>query len=153
MCRKIRLTTLSTFDNLLLNGDNLQLRVQMTNTGRKSWALIVEDETLISMIAAEALQELGFETVEVGSAKAALDELRRNTFDVALVDIGLPDRQGDELVVEVRALSYDLPIIIATGYTGKAIYDRFRHDRRIVILNKPYDSAQIRTVIDALAVL
>jgi DNA-binding response OmpR family regulator len=117
---------------------------------RKRQALIVEDEVLISLIAVEALQELGFDAVEVGSARAAIDQADSIHFDVALVDIGLPDQSGDELVAELRRMRSDFPVIIATGYSDRALRDRFRSERHIVILNKPYDIAQIHAAIDAL---
>lgn len=113
-------------------------------------ALIVEDEALISIVAAEALQELGFDSVEVGSAKAALAQAKSNSFDVALVDIGLPDQRGDELVVELRKLRSNLPVIIATGYSDRTLKDRFRDEPHLVIISKPYDIAQIQAAIRAL---
>jgi DNA-binding response OmpR family regulator len=124
----------------------------MIDPATKRHVLIVEDEVMISDIAAEALLELGFEAIEVGSAEAAMDVARSTAkFDVALVDVGLPDRRGDELVAELRALRSDLPIIIATGYADRALQDRFRNERRLVVLNKPYDIAQLHAAIDALA--
>jgi DNA-binding response OmpR family regulator len=123
----------------------------MGDLREKRYALIVEDEALISILAAEAMQELRFEAVEAGSAKAALNLASSTKFDVALIDIGLPDRRGDELVAELRSLQENLPVIIATGYADPALRDRFRNERRVVILNKPYDIAHIRKAIDALA--
>ncbi len=114
-------------------------------------ALVVEDEVLISAIAAEALQELGFDAVEVCSAKAAMDQARSTNFDLALVDLGLPDRRGDELVADLRVLQSNLPVIIATGYFDSAMHDQFKSLHQLVILNKPYDFSQIRAAVAALA--
>jgi DNA-binding response OmpR family regulator len=123
----------------------------MSSKDKKRYALIVEDEALISLIAAEALEELGFESVEVGSAKAAMAQARSKDFDVALVDIGLPDQRGDKLVAELRTLRSNFPVIIATGYCDPALHEQFRSERHLVILNKPYDIAQIHAAIGALA--
>lgn len=123
----------------------------MRSVEKRRQALIVEDEYLISVIAAEALSELGFDSVEVGSAKAAMDQARSTEFDVALVDIGLPDRRGDELVVELRSLRANLPVIIATGYSDRSLRDQFGGEPHLVIINKPYDVAQVRAAIKALA--
>jgi DNA-binding response OmpR family regulator len=114
-------------------------------------ALIVEDEILISAVAADALQELGFDAVEVCSAKAAMDQARNIKFDLAVVDLGLPDRRGDELVADLRALQSSLPVIIATGYYDNALHEQFRGLPHLVILNKPYDFSQIHAAIAALA--
>jgi DNA-binding response OmpR family regulator len=123
----------------------------MSNVENKRHALIVEDEALISILAAEALQELGFEAVEVGTAKAAMEQARNTNFDVALVDLGLPDQRGDKLVADLRTLHSNLPVIIATGYSDRALHEQFRSEPHLVILDKPYDVAQIHAAIVALA--
>ncbi len=123
----------------------------MSIAQKRRSALVVEDEVLISAIAADALQELGFDAVEVCSAKAAMDQARNTNFDLALVDLGLPDQRGDELVTELRTLQSNLPVIIATGYSDIALRDRFRGVSQLVILNKPYDFSQIHAAIAALA--
>ena len=87
----------------------------MTVSGRP--VLLVEDEALIAALAADILDELGFSVVEVGSAKAAMDfaQTRIDDVQVAIIDLGLPDRKGDELVSDLRAMRADLPVVIATG--------------------------------------
>ena len=118
---------------------------------RRRNVLIVEDEILISAVAADALQELGFDAVEVCSAKAAMEQARNSNFDLALVDLGLPDRRGDELVTDLRTLQSNLPVIIATGYCDSAMHEQFRSLGQLVILNKPYDYSQIHAAVAALA--
>ena len=41
--------------------------------------------------------------------------------DAAIVDVGLPDRRGDALAAELRALYADLPIVIASGYGEETV--------------------------------
>jgi DNA-binding response OmpR family regulator len=123
----------------------------MSIAQKRRSVLVVEDEVLISAIAADALQELGFDAVEVCSAKAAMDQARNTNFDLALVDLGLPDQRGDELVTELRTLQSNLPVIIATGYSDIALSDRFRGLSQLVFLNKPYDFSQIHAAVAALA--
>jgi DNA-binding response OmpR family regulator len=123
----------------------------MSIAQKRRSALVVEDEVLISAIAADALQELGFDAIEVCSAKAAMDQARNTNFDLALVDLGLPDRRGDELVTELRILQSNLPVIIATGYSDIALRDQFRGLNQLVFLNKPYDFSQIHAAVAALA--
>jgi FixJ family two-component response regulator len=55
-----------------------------------------------------------------------------------LVDVGLPDRSGDQLAAEILALRADLPIIIASGRSGRELREQFAGNPRITILVKPY---------------
>ena len=101
--------------------------------------LVVEDEMLVRMFAVDALEDAGFRVIEAGSATEAMQGLR-DTPDVraALVDMGLPDRQGDQLAAEIHALRPDLPIVIASGRSGRELRDRFAGNQRITVLVKPY---------------
>jgi DNA-binding response OmpR family regulator len=114
--------------------------------------LLVEDEALIAAVAADILDELGYSVVEVGSAKAAMDfaQTRIDDVQVAIVDLGLPDRKGDELVSELRAMRADLPVVIATGYGTDAVRSRLKGEEGIVILTKPYDISHLRAALGAL---
>lgn len=122
----------------------------MTVSGRP--VLLVEDEALIAALAADILDELGFAVVEVGSAKAAMDfaSTRIDDVQVAIVDLGLPDRKGDELVCDLRAMRADLPVVIATGYGADAVRGRLKEEEGIVILSKPYDISHLRAALGAL---
>jgi DNA-binding response OmpR family regulator len=122
----------------------------VTVSGRP--VLLVEDEALIAALAADILDELGFSVVEVGSAKAAMDfaSTRIDDVQVAIVDLGLPDRKGDELVSELRAMRADLPVVIATGYGADAVRGRLKEEEGIVILTKPYDISHLRAALGAL---
>jgi CheY-like chemotaxis protein len=104
--------------------------------------LVVEDELLVRMFAVDALEDAGFRVIEAGSASEAIRGLR-DAPDVraALVDMGLPDRQGDQLAAEIHALRADLPIVIASGRSGRELRDRFAGDRRIAVLVKPYTAS------------
>ncbi|HJQ58110.1 MAG TPA: response regulator, partial [Vineibacter sp.] len=79
--------------------------------------LVVEDEAVVQLALTEALRDLGFSVEPVGTAGAALERLHElgGAIDAAIVDIGLPDRSGDTLTVELRQRHVGLPIIIATG--------------------------------------
>ena len=115
-------------------------------------ALLVEDEALIAIVAADSLRELGFHVIEAGTARAAMEVANAgmDKLDVAIVDLGLPDRRGDELIAELRALRADIPIIVATGYGSDALKGRLKNTDRIIVVSKPYDTANLR---DALAAL
>jgi DNA-binding response OmpR family regulator len=79
--------------------------------------LVIEDEAMIRMMAADMLEELGGAIIEAGAGAEALDIARADPkgFDMAMVDLGLPDMSGEDLIVELRRLRADLPILVTTG--------------------------------------
>jgi len=113
--------------------------------------LLVEDEVLVAALAADALEELGYQTVEVTTAKAARQIASGDEpLAFAVVDIGLPDGRGDALALELRKTRPDLPIVIATGYDGAHLDAALRNQQRTAVLNKPYDIAQLQAAIQAI---
>jgi CheY-like chemotaxis protein len=115
--------------------------------------LLVEDEALVAMVAAENLNELGFEVVEATTARTALACVGADCarFEFAVIDLGLPDRPGEELIAELRLLLPHLPIIVASGYSEQALRDRIDIGTGFAVLNKPYDLSGLQTAIKSLA--
>jgi DNA-binding response OmpR family regulator len=103
--------------------------------------LVVEDEFLLQMLVADVLAEAGCQSIEAGSASEGWAKFRagQDGFAGAIIDLGLPDRRGDELVADIRTVRSDLPIVLATGYADDSVRDRFEHDDRLVILTKPFN--------------
>lgn len=111
--------------------------------------LLVEDEPLVRMVVAEALDEQGFKVEEAASATEAINKMRllQGRVDAAVVDVGLPDRKGDALAAELRAMDAALPIVIASGYDGDSLRDRFAADPLVAFLEKPYEAHQLAAVL------
>jgi PAS domain S-box-containing protein len=116
--------------------------------------LLVEDEPLIRLSAVEDLESLGFKIETAGSAAEAMSKLKLiGDVEAAIIDLGLPDRKGDVLISEVRAIYPSMPIVIATGYSEDALRQRFKGDDRITFLSKPYVAEQLRSALASLNVV
>jgi DNA-binding response OmpR family regulator len=111
--------------------------------------LIVEDELLVRMFAVDALEDAGFQVEQAGTAQEALSSVQQLGSELAalIIDLGLPDRTGDQLAAELRDAKVELPILIASGRSEREIRDRFVNDPCIGILVKPYTASML---IDAL---
>jgi DNA-binding response OmpR family regulator len=116
--------------------------------------LLVEDDALVAAVAGDVLEDMGYQFVEAASVKAALEAAGPDVsrFDVAIVDVGLPDGKGDELALVLRELRADFPIIIASGYGESDLSARLRDMNQVVVLQKPYDSAQLLGALTSLGV-
>src|SRR5262245_32767283 len=76
--------------------------------------LIVEDDEAIAVPLAKGLEREGLDVDRVETGADALDAVGVTAFDVVLLDIGLPDRDGFAVCRELRAGS-DVPIIVVTA--------------------------------------
>lgn len=102
--------------------------------------LIVEDEVLIRMNASGDLKDMGFSVLEAGNSATALKLIseQRAKIAAAIVDLGLPDENGDKLAANIRSMRPDMLVIIATGYAESEVRARFAGDARVRFLDKPY---------------
>jgi PAS domain S-box-containing protein len=107
--------------------------------------LLVEDEELVRMVAAELLQEAGFEVDEAGNAAEALAKARERagTLAAAIVDIGLPDMPGDRVAADLWRLHPGLPIVVASGQDTDVVRRRFGSEDRVDFVGKPYQSDDV----------
>jgi two-component system KDP operon response regulator KdpE len=78
--------------------------------------LVVEDEQQIRRFVRAALADDGCEVVEASSAAAALARAGERRPDLVVLDLGLPDRDGVEVIADLRAWN-DVPIIILSART------------------------------------
>jgi len=115
--------------------------------------LVVEDEVLIRMLAVDMLLDLGREADEAGTAAEALDLLHAPgaTYALVLLDLGLPDKRGDDLVREIRQAFADLPLVVASGEDQTDVTERLRHFEPICFLGKPFDLDGLKAAIDKVA--
>jgi len=80
--------------------------------------LLVEDEPAIADTITYALTTEGFEPIWCATGQAALAALRRTTFGLAIVDVGLPDINGFDLFREMQA-HWRVPVIFLTARTSE----------------------------------
>ena len=76
--------------------------------------LVVEDNTQIRNFISYILEQEGFHYIAVGTAQNALSELVTQHIDLMLLDLGLPDHDGMEVIAKVREWS-EVPIIVVSA--------------------------------------
>lgn len=77
--------------------------------------LIVEDEDRISSFLAKGLESNGFTTSVAETGEIAIALSRTNDFDLMVLDIGLPDMDGFEVLRKLRERDKHMPVIIVTA--------------------------------------
>jgi two-component system copper resistance phosphate regulon response regulator CusR len=80
--------------------------------------LIVEDEERIASFVEKGLRANGFATSVAGDGEHALAAARTEDFDLVILDLGLPGRDGLEVLQELRGRDTGTPVIILTAREG-----------------------------------
>lgn len=86
--------------------------------------LIVEDERKVAQFVERALSEQSYTTRVAGSCAAARDALAESPYDAVVLDLGLPDGDGLELLRTWRAGGFNEPVLILSA--RDAVADRIR---------------------------
>jgi DNA-binding response OmpR family regulator len=82
--------------------------------------LIAEDEARIAAFIEKGLRKNGFEAAIVSSGNEVLTKLAVEEFDLLLLDLGLPGKDGWTVLRELRQSMQKLPVIIVTARDGES---------------------------------
>ncbi len=76
--------------------------------------LVIEDNKDVNSMLSEILAEEGFEVFSAYTGTDGLKEIKKNQYDLILLDIMLPFKSGDEILKEVREFS-EVPVIVISA--------------------------------------
>jgi DNA-binding response OmpR family regulator len=86
--------------------------------------LLVEDEAEIRGFLQRTLSEAGYSVDAAGDAMSAQKFAAENEYEAMVVDLGLPDRDGIELILHLRGLGVKTPVLILSA--RRSVDDRVR---------------------------
>ncbi len=78
--------------------------------------LVVDDEAAIRALLTRIFGMAGYATEVAATAAEALEKARETPFDLALLDIRLPDTEGIELIAPLKQILPDVAVVVFTGY-------------------------------------
>jgi DNA-binding NtrC family response regulator len=111
--------------------------------------LIVDDEERFRSTMAKLLTIRGFQAVTCASGPTALECLRKDSYDVVVLDVKMPEMSGVHVLAEIKKISSDIEVIIMTGYasvdTAKEILTLGAYDYML----KPYSIEDLVERIEA----
>ena len=87
----------------------------MNETG-KGRILVIDDDEGIRKVVAEALKSDGYLVDTATNGKEAVEKSRTNFYNLALIDIRLPDMEGTKLLTSMKQTTPEMIKIILTGY-------------------------------------
>jgi DNA-binding response OmpR family regulator len=120
---------------------------QTVSTGAK--LLVVDDEHAARRSLVNLLQRTGYQTTEAASGQEALDCLKRQPFDLVILDLKMPDMDGTLVLKQARPLVPETVFIILTAFgTLDSAVTALRHDAFDYLL-KPSPLQEIVRAVEA----
>jgi CheY-like chemotaxis protein len=122
------------------------------NTQRHT-VLLIDDEMMVLEVGKAILERLGHTVIAAMSGEEALKQFaqHRQAIDCAVLDLTMPGMHGREIFKKLRAMSPELPIIIASGLSVEQVVSEFG-DVAIEpesIIQKPYQVASLSNKLES----
>jgi DNA-binding response OmpR family regulator len=115
--------------------------------------LVVDDEPNVRILLRRILERAGHSVDEASNGVEALSLLAAKPFDLAILDVVMPEKGGIETLVDIRADFKALKIIVISGKvdifstTFQSLVGHFGASR---ILAKPFDAAELLREVESL---
>lgn len=116
-----------------------------TGSGR---ILVVDDDASVCWALERLLRSRGYAVAVANGAAAAMRLLRRQEVDLVLTDLRMPGGSGLDLLVEVRALRPELPVVLATAYGTVDVAADALSRGAVDVLPKPIDMERAVAVVE-----
>jgi two-component system response regulator (stage 0 sporulation protein F) len=110
--------------------------------------LIVDDAGPVIVLCVNVLQSLGYAAKGVNRGEAALELLRKEPFDLMIVDYKMPGMNGLQVWEQARTIRDGMAFVLVTGHATPQIIDEANRLGCQSILLKPFTSAQLRGAVE-----
>lgn len=104
--------------------------------------LVVDDAGPIVVLCVNILQSLGHTVRTATSGEAALDVIRNESFDLAIIDYRMPGMDGFEVLEKARALRPNMAFMLITAFGTVDVVDDALNLGFNAVLLKPFTRAQ-----------
>lgn len=113
--------------------------------------LVVDDEAAIQKFLKEIIETLGHSVKTAKNHPEALLKLSQGRFDLAFMDVNLPDGDGVELIRTSKTLFPEINIVAMAGGATRNEEITIREQRVIFFLIKPFTRKEIQEIVDHMA--
>jgi DNA-binding response OmpR family regulator len=121
--------------------------VATTSRGR---VVFVEDEETLRRLGETILSRMGFEVSAHEDAESALVSIQEGGLVLLATDMSLPGMSGVQLAHQIRALGYEVPILLMSGHDEEDIEEAGGVPAPGRIMQKPIGLADLRACVDEL---
>jgi len=111
--------------------------------------LVVEDEPTMRQMLSEMLYAVGVtRVVETGDAESGLEVFQQDSFQIVMLDLGLPDRDGHEVMKDIKAQNRQQHVVLVTADDSIDSIQRAITAGANGYVVKPYSREKIQDVVN-----
>ena len=109
--------------------------------------LAVDDNKINQLVTKKFIEKYQAKVTTVGSGKDAIEAVKKEKFDLILMDINMPEMNGFEATTAIRAFNKDIPIIALTAVEKEKVVGDHSFNLMNGIIIKPYTSEKFLSTI------
>ncbi|MFZ5893802.1 MAG: hybrid sensor histidine kinase/response regulator [Myxococcota bacterium] len=108
-------------------------------------ALVVDDEGAVRAATSDMLRSVGYSVIEADGGLAAVQLFREHQYSiqVVLLDLAMPDMNGEQTLRELRKIRQDVPVILLTAYAEDEFRMRFVQGDLAGVVAKPFSREEL----------
>lgn len=110
--------------------------------------LVVDDTKNIRILLTKCLELEGYEVLTATDGMEAIELLKKETFDLAFLDIKMPKISGTEVLKRIREFGVQTPVIIITAYATIKNAVECTQLGAVAYLQKPFSADKVRSVLN-----
>jgi two-component system chemotaxis response regulator CheY len=114
----------------------------------KAKILIVDDSLLARRILRRILEELDYEVEDVSDGAQALERYALHRPSAVILDMVMHGMYGLEVLIKLRELDPDAPIIVATADIQKTTRDQCKDAGAAALVNKPVNKEELAEILN-----
>lgn len=115
---------------------------------KKTSILVVDDDLDMIETLTDIFGALGHDTDGAGNGFRAIDMAKEKAYDMALIDIKMPGKNGIEVLEELKNISPSTNVIMMTAYSVENLVKKALEEGAICIVHKPLDIKRLESLID-----
>lgn len=117
---------------------------------KKHRIIIIDDNRDFADIFSDVLKANGHSTKSCYGGKEALDLVEKDTYDIAFIDIMMPDMNGVEVLKELKVRFPDTVVIMMTGYSVDEMIHKAMKEKASDIIYKPFEIEKVLSLLDTI---
>lgn len=111
--------------------------------------LVIDDKKVIGDLFDFTLGYSGHSITIIDNPALAIEAIKKKTFDIAFVDIVMPEKDGVEMLKDIKQVLPGLPVVMMSGFSVEDKRKKCQELGAVACLKKPFEIEDVKKIIKA----